>query len=141
MKHVRTFAILVLVLCAGCVDIPLTDTSKAASVMTKPLRVGMSPDQVHAALGQPEYAEKFENWLGVQTNQVQEVYERSVDSKHFYIQPVVIACGNRNGVQKTADDYRIIVRYDHALRVIAFEVVPFWAHPRDFAAPKVPIPQ
>ena len=95
-------------LVAGCMDIPLTNTSKAAAAMTKPL---------------------------------QEVYERYVDSKHFYIEPIVIACGNRNGVVKTADDYRIVVRYDHALRVIAFEVVPFWAHPRDYSAPKVPIPQ
>lgn len=141
LRHLRPLALLVLLLCAGCVDIPLTDTSKTASAMTKPLRVGMTPDQVHAAMGKPDYAERFVNWLGVQTDQVQEVYERSVDAKHFYIQLIVIACGNHNGVEKTADSYRILVRYDRALRVAAFEVVPFWAHPRDYNAAKVPIPQ
>ena len=109
--------------------------------MAAPVRVGMSPAQVHSALGRPDYAENAKTFLGVRTGQVQEVYEGSVSSKHFFFEPVVIACRNKNGVVDTRDYYKVLVRYDHALRVCGVDVVPSWAHGQDMNAPTVPIPQ
>ena len=133
--------IFVSLICGGCMDIAVRDTGKAASAMTAPLHAGMSPDQVHTAIGTPDYAERVKNFWGFETGQVQEVYERGVSSEHFVIEPFVIGCGTQNGLVDRADSYKILVRYDGTPRVNHFEVVPSWTHGRDESTPVVPIPR
>jgi hypothetical protein len=117
---------------SGCVDIPLKQVGPGPEIQTAAIHVGMPPEQVHAAMGLPEYVETTHNWLGFNTGHLQEVYSYSVRSEHFYVAFAVIACAPQGpGVISTRNDYRIVVGYDSNGVVASCAAVPLWQHPRD----------
>jgi hypothetical protein len=92
----------------------------------------MPRQQVRDLLGDPSYSETAKNWLGFKTDHENDIYEGHVETRHFYVQFVVIACGSKGpGIVNEEDEYKMVVEYDSAQRVVRCEAVPAWQHGRD----------
>lgn len=116
----------------GCIDITLDRVGPDPMARCKSLHPGMPRQQVRELLGAPEHTEAAKNWLGFKTNHENDVYDFYVEYKHFYVQFIVIACGAKGpGVILNDDEYKMIVEYDPAQRVVRCETVPAFQHGRD----------